>query len=251
MALHTGDPFLASPPLPIEQLSAAVTQRRVKLVTLGYQPIPVLSGRKRPALPGWEETPTDLETVSAWADQRPAELSTGIRTRTTPAFDIDIRDAKVADEVEQALRSILPEGARVLKRVGLAPKRLIPMRCVTPFKKISATFKAPDGVVHKVEVLADGQQFVAEGIHEDTKLPYQWDTDLLSVAREHLPLIDEQLARSFIARARVIMSRARWTDMSNDRSHKSRGLNGGEIAARNGTKARSSGSSIYGRTALR
>jgi len=69
---------------------------------------------------------------------------------------------------------MIPQQGTVLKRVGLPPKRLIPFRCVTPFKKISATFKAPDGVTHKVEVLADGQQFVAEGIHETTQQPYRW-----------------------------------------------------------------------------
>ena len=64
--------------------------------------------------------------------------------------------------------------------------------CTTPFKKISATFKAPDDVVHKVEVLADGQQFVAEGIHEETQQPYRWTDNvyLLTAAHEHLPLVD-------------------------------------------------------------
>ena len=174
MALHTDDPFLASPPLPHEQLGMAVTQRRIGLVKRGYKPIPILSGRKRPALPGWEQAPTDLDAVTAWADERPGELSTGIRTSDTPGFDIDIRDEKVADEVQQALLNMISGGGTILKRVGQPPKRLIPFRCVTPFKKMSATFKAPDGTVHKVEVLADGQQFVAEGIHEDTQQPYRW-----------------------------------------------------------------------------
>src|SRR5262249_57417677 len=95
----------------------------------------------------------------------------------------------------------------VLKRVGLPPKRLIPFRCVTPFKKISATFKAPDGVTHRVEVLADGQQFVAEGIHETTQQPYRWadNVSLLNVAHEQLPLVDEALARRFVAEAGAIL----------------------------------------------
>src|SRR5262249_31704824 len=119
MALHTADPFLASPPLPHERLRAVVTQRRIALVKLGYEPIPVLSGRKRPALPGWESAPTDIDTVGAWADDRPGELSTGIRTSKTPAFDIDIRDEKVADEVQWALLGLIESGGTILKRVGL------------------------------------------------------------------------------------------------------------------------------------
>src|SRR5262245_56103905 len=173
MALHNEDPFLASPPLTHERLRAAVTARRIALVKLGHEPIPVLSGRKRPALPGWESAPINLDSADVWADERPGELSTGIRTSKTPGFDIDIRDADVADQVERALLNMAPPGP-VLKRTGLAPKRLIPFRCTTPFKKMSATFEAPDGTVHRVEVLADGQQFVAEGIHEDTQQPYRW-----------------------------------------------------------------------------
>jgi len=227
----------------------AVTQRRIGLVKRGYKPIPILSGRKRPALPGWEQAPADLDAVTAWADERPGELSTGIRTSDTPGFDIDIRDERVADEVQQALLNMISGGGTILKRVGQPPKRLIPFRCVTPFKKMSATFKAPDGTVHKVEVLADGQQFVAEGIHEDTQQPYRWaeNVSLLNVAHEHLPLVDGAFARRFIAEASEIMRRAGWVEV---------GAKNGKapnvtqvISAKVGGNG--AGSSIYGRTALR
>ena len=97
MASQNDDPFAASPPLTHERLRAAVTARRVRYLTLGYEPIPVLSGRKRPMLDGWQDIKLDINTVSAWAGARPGELSTGIRTRHTPGLDIDIRDQDVAD----------------------------------------------------------------------------------------------------------------------------------------------------------
>src|SRR5262245_18401873 len=150
MALQSDDPFLASPPLPHEQLRFVVTVRRVALVKLGYEPIPILSGRKRPALNGCEDvhiTVCPEATIAPWADTYPGALSTGIRTRHTPGFDIDIRDRDVADQVEQAWLNMIAYGATILKRVGLPPKRLIPLRCETPFKKISATFRAPDDVI--------------------------------------------------------------------------------------------------------
>jgi len=210
MALQDDDPFAASPPLPHEQLGIIVTARRVRYLTLGYEPIPVLSGRKRPALNGWRNFKLDIGTVSAWASDRPGELSTGIRTRYTPGFDIDIYDPNIA--VQQALLNMIPQQGTILKRVGLPPKRLIPLRCETPFKKIIATFRSPDDIVHKVEVLADGQQFVAEGIHETTQQPYRWadNVNLLNVAHEHLPLVDETLARRVVAEASEIMRRAGW-----------------------------------------
>jgi putative DNA primase/helicase len=225
MALQDDDPFAASPPLPHEQLRIIVTARRVRYLTLGYEPIPVLSGRKRPALNGWRNVKLDIGTVSAWASDRPNELSTGIRTRYTPGFDIDIYDPNIADQVQQALLNMIPQQGTILKRVGLPPKRLIPLRCETPFKKIIATFRSPDDIVHKVEVLADGQQFVAEGIHETTQQPYRWadNANLLNVAHEHLPLVDETLARRVVAEASEIMRRAGWVEIRGKTNSKTNG----------------------------
>ena len=183
----------------------------MRYFTLGYEPIPVLSGRKRPTLDCWQDVGLDLNTINAWADARPGELSTGIRTRFTPAFDIDIHDASMADQIQQVLLNLLPQGT-VLKRTGLAPKRLIPCRCTTPFDKISIYFRSPDNVIHGIEVLCDGQQFVAEGIHETTQQPYRWEdnVNLLNVAHECLPLVDKALAQRFIAESSEIMQRAGW-----------------------------------------
>ncbi len=225
MALRNDDPFAASPPLPHEQLRIAVTARRIRYVKLGYEPIPILSGRKRPLLDKWSEIPIDLEAASAWANDRPGELSTGIRTRYTPGFDIDIYDPAVADQVQQALFNMIPQQGTILVRVGKPPKRLIPLRCTVPFKKIAASFKSPDGVIHKVEVLGDGQQFVAEGIHETTQQPYQWadNVSLLSIAHEHLPVVDEPLARRFVTEASEIMRRAGWVEVGAKANNKANG----------------------------
>jgi putative DNA primase/helicase len=251
MALQTDDPFTASPPLTHEKLRITVTARRVALLKLGYEPIPILSGRKRPVFNGWQDVritiPPGPDVITPWADAYPGALSTGIRTRYTPGFDIDIRDQGIADQVEQALLNMI-SGGTILKRVGQPPKRLIPFRCATPFKKIAATFKAPDDVVHKVEVLCDGQQFVAEGIHETTQQPYRWEQNvgLLNVAHEHLPPVDEPLARRFVTEASDIMRRAGWTEVGGKPNGKPTGKTGGETKA-----AGERGSSIYGRTALR
>src|SRR5215470_6837947 len=252
MALHNDDPFAASPPLPHERLKAAVTARRVRYLTLGYEPIPVLSGRKRPALDCWQDIKLDINTIDAWANNRPGELSTGIRTRYTPGFDIDIYDPNIADQVQQALLNMIPQQGTILKRVGLPPKRLIPLRCETPFKKIIATFRSPDDIVHKVEVLADGQQFVAEGIHETTQQPYRWadNVNLLNVAHEHLPLVDETLARRVVAEASEIMAAAGWSEVGAKFNGKNNGKSNGKAGAE-AKEIETHGSSIYGRTARR
>src|SRR5262249_32217976 len=130
VALHNDNPFAASPPLTHEQLRAAVTIRRVRYLTLGYEPIPIISGRKRPALDGWQEVKLNLDTIRTWGDARPGELSTGIRTRFTPSFDIDIRDAGMTDQIQQVLLNLLPQGT-ILKRTG----QVLPRGCMVRYRE--------------------------------------------------------------------------------------------------------------------
>ena len=143
----------------------SVQERRVRLVKAGYEPLPCVG--KIPALAGWQAITINVDTPASWSDIYPCATNTGIRTRRTPAVDIDVRDPVIADLLESALRSYFPNG-QLLVRIGMPPKRLIPFRCETPFKKMAVSFKSTDGVTHKVEVLGNGQQFIADGIHPDT-----------------------------------------------------------------------------------
>ena len=60
-------------------------------------------------------------------------------------------------------------------RIGRAPKILLAFRTDEPFDKVQTPeFHMLDGTVARIEVLATGQQFVAFGIHPDTKAPYHW-----------------------------------------------------------------------------
>jgi putative DNA primase/helicase len=188
---------------------------RLRLLENGYEP--VACDGKHPVLVGWqriEPTPAEIER---WEQAFPHATNTGIRTKHTPAVDIDIRDQAVADQVQHALLNIIGNGGTILQRVGLPPKRLIPFQCDVPFRKISAPFfkvspDDPDRVANRVEVLADGQQFVAEGIHPDTRRPYQWanNVDLAGVPRDLLPVLDEATARKFVTEATRIMTAAGW-----------------------------------------
>ena len=169
----------------------------------------------------------------------PTATNTGIRTKRTPAVDIDVYDSVMATQLEVALRAYFPKQP-LLVRFGNSPKRLIPFRCEVPFRKMAVLFKAPgdDKTIHKIEVLGDGQQFIADGVHPDTRKDYTWkDGDLLSVPRESLPLLDETIARRFIAQATKIMTAAGWVE------HKPKNKANG--------KPGKASSTIYGRTALK
>jgi putative DNA primase/helicase len=193
----------------------SVTARRIGLLEHGYEP--VACDGKLPVLAGWQRIETTPAEIERWAQALPHATNTGIRTKHTPAVDIDIRDQVVAEQVQQALLNIIGDRGTILQRVGLPPKRLIPFRCDDPFRKISTPFfkispDDPDRFANRVEVLADGQQFVAEGIHPDTGRPYQWasNVDLAGVPRDLLPVLDEAMARKVVAEATRIMTAAGW-----------------------------------------
>ena len=203
--------------------------RRVRYVKAGYEAIPCIG--KRPVLTNWPTAPIDIHTPATWSTSYPDATNTGIRTRHTPAIDVDIHDTVMAKQIENELRAYFPEQLLIV-RFGQAPKGLIPFRCETPFTKIMIRFKAPDCIIHKLEVLADGQQFIADGVHPDTGRAYTWQGgDLLSVPHNQLPLLDEATARRFVRKAAAVMTSAGWIGI-------------GEANGKNG-------STIYGRTALK
>jgi hypothetical protein len=177
--------------------------RRIRYIKAGHEPLPCEG--KRPVVNDWSTIPIDLTTPAEWEDSFPAATNTGIRTKHTPAIDIDVYDSIMATQLEEALRRYFPEQV-LLVRYGNLPKRLVPFRCDVPFRKIAVKFKAPDDdeTIHTVEVLADGQQFIADGVNPDVNKSYRWkDGDLLSVPRESLHC-SIKTARQFIAQATKI-----------------------------------------------
>jgi hypothetical protein len=174
-------------------LVTEVTKQSKNYVSLGYEPIPCRG--KIPVFKHWQDIRIDTDHIIAWGEDYFDAFNTGIRTRYTPAVDIDVYDAEMVEKIRQQILNFISAGT-LLERIGQPPKVLIPFHSDVPFDKIATTFNWPDGKVHKVEVLCDGQQFIAEGMHPDTGKPYQWknDTDLSSVARKRLPIMDEALA---------------------------------------------------------
>jgi hypothetical protein len=218
--LSNADPYSTN--LAPDKLRLAVTERRVRYVKAGYEPLPCTG--KRPAPLAWSSISVDLDTIGTLSDGYPDALNTGIRTKYTPAIDIDIADARVADLVQAVALKTIPNDGTILKRVGRAPRRLIPFRCSMPFDKMQALFVDPDNrlldkdgkeTLHKVEFLGDGQQFIAEGVHPDTGRPYQWeDLCLIDVERKLLPLIDEAAARLVMTEVTRAIEAEGWIEVN-------------------------------------
>ena len=163
-----------------------ITRYRKQLLAAGYWVVP--TNGKRPHLDDWVNIRATNAIVDTWAVTRADHLNTGILTRDTPFVDIDVTDEEVAEEIEALFESEIENSA---VRIGLPPKRAIPFRTDTPFKKMATQFIAPSGLVHKVEILGDGQQIVVNGIHPDTALPYRWHGGEPgpTLRREDLPII--------------------------------------------------------------
>ena len=185
--------------------AALVTEQRLSLLRAGFSPLPCTG--KKVLMKEWTTLPEPTRhEIESWGRTAPAYLSTGIRTKHTPALDIDILDPVAAEAVERLVRERFEGQGQILVRFGLEPKRCIPFRTDALFSKIAAKFGEEEGG-ERLELLADGQQFIAFGIHKDTRRPYRWfGGEPGDVEREELPYLSEAEARALVNDATQILS---------------------------------------------
>lgn len=173
------------------------------LVANGYSIVPIPIGRKGPAVEDWQTNPAKTpEAVDNLAAEHPKD-GVGILTRETPAVDIDCYDQDIVDQMVEWCNDNIGEAPL---RVGKAPKALLLFAAGEIFPKVtSARYYDPSRPDldpkkkgQRVEVLADGQQFVAYHIHPETGRPYEWLTDWnspLDTEVLDLPMITAEHAR--------------------------------------------------------
>ncbi len=174
-----------------------MTRLGARLVDNGYAVIPIMPGTKKPGryhrgawcdYPGWTRhcvRPTTENEIAVWSQWPDAGI--GIAGGTVAAIDIDVADPGVALAIQRLAGERLGETPAV--RIGRAPKRLLVYRTEAPFKG----FKRPP-----IEILCEGQQFVAFAVHPDTGRPYEWpEESLADIDISGLPAIGEEAARAF------------------------------------------------------
>jgi hypothetical protein len=170
---------------------------RLALREHGYSPLPIAPNSKRPALKEWQtKTEVSVEEILTWSDG-----GTGILTATTPVLDVDVTDEAAVEVILEFVAGWFADSdGEVLCRQGRAPRCAVPFRAQAPFKKRSATFKAPNGELHTLEFLGSGQQCVVSGPHPDTGKPYHWRNDrcLHQFRHTDLPEITEVQADRLI-----------------------------------------------------
>jgi hypothetical protein len=199
-----------------------VTELRLRLRAAGFSPLPVEG--KAPHMSGWaEKFETSDEEIRLWPKTWHLATNTGILAKFTPGADIDIMDEAAANAVEALAREHFEEHGDILVRFGLPPKRLIPLRTDEPFKKLVRLFVGPNGREHKIEILGDGQQWVAFGTHPDTGKPYGWHGgDLGTIKREDLPYVRREDMEKFLDAAAELLIREHGYQRAAERPTKAR-----------------------------
>jgi Primase C terminal 2 (PriCT-2)/Family of unknown function (DUF5906)/Bifunctional DNA primase/polymerase, N-terminal len=168
------------------------------LINNGYHIVPIQVGKKAPGFDGWQKSRSTKQQLKEWLDHGHKNSGVGIITKNTPAVDIDVLDDVVSKKMGQW---VVKNIADAPVRIGKAPKRLYLFRCDEPFRKITSnTYVDEWDQKHKIEILGEGQQFVAYHIHPETKRPYDWpefDGPVETPAVD-LPLLTEEKARQLI-----------------------------------------------------
>lgn len=188
------------------------------LIANGYQIVPISVGDKRPVLKDWPNLKLTNGAFVEMANRRSRD-GVGILTKYTPAVDIDILDEALATSMGSFVERLL---GRAPMRIGKAPKRLYIFKTSEPFDKItSAWFIDPknptksDGkaLKQRVEILGDGQQFVAFHTHPDTGKPYDWpgfESDPLSINHDDLIELTHDQAVQICAEFECLATRLGW-----------------------------------------
>jgi hypothetical protein len=149
----------------------------------------------------------DENAIRSWETEYPHLTNTGIRTARTPVVDIDIID----ETAVKAVLRLFGHGQRILYRTGRAPKIAIPCRTSDPYPKKIHQYRAPDGSEHKIEILGDGQQMAAFGIHPDTRQPFRWHPESIAdVDRADLPQMWERTAERVLDQCDDVLRRMGW-----------------------------------------
>lgn len=176
----------------------------LRLLEIGFEPVPVAPGTKKPDVHDWSRLELTEQKVSAWAANGRADHGVGLRTGRLVALDLDIEDPDLVDEMVDYCREHIGPSPR---RTGKAPRAMLMYQCDQPMtKRTSAAFEDWMGD-HKLEVMGQGQQVVAFGIHPGTLQPYHWDEPLLPL--DQLAKITPEQVQDAIAHFETLATAAK------------------------------------------
>ncbi|MDW9600447.1 DNA primase [Sinorhizobium meliloti] len=179
---------------------------RRALIENGYRYVPAKG--KGPIIKDWPNFSQRPEQIDGYLRKHADHQNTGVLTGDIVAVDVDAPDAAIADQLIARLMAI-PGAKRAPYRVGKAPKCLFIFKATEPRRKASTGEYLIGGSKCQVEILGQGQQFVAYGNHAETGLPYVWSNgEPLSIPLHDLPEITPDAVDAFLADADAILAKA-------------------------------------------
>ncbi|MGF7008131.1 AAA family ATPase [Aminobacter sp. BE322] len=125
----------------------------------------------------WLPYEADTRDLERWH-----EMGAGVGIKTGNgliAIDADTMDGDCARIVRDLVEEHL---GRLPVRVGRYPKALYLCRTSEPYRYTRVEFGARNdrnALTDRVEILSDGRQFVAHGIHPVTQSPYEWPREIV------------------------------------------------------------------------
>ena len=145
------------------------------IADIGYLVCAIAPGKKYPMGKAWGEHPL---TADECRNFKPSDAGVGIicGKGQIPVYGLDFDipgDPNFAIEIRRAVAKRL-RCDDLLYRVGQPPKFLVPVQGEPGLHKRTSRFFEKNGFRARLEVLGDGQQFVAEGVHPDVGERYQW-----------------------------------------------------------------------------
>jgi putative DNA primase/helicase len=176
-------------------------QTAPELVNLGYDVTPVRG--KRAFLTGWQQRPQEALQFDRHGACNVGVLTGGLHRLI--AVDVDVLHAACAAELRNLIEVEL--GFAPL-RIGKAPKFLMLFRCSEQLTKRKTAVFDICGDEAAIEILAEGQQFVAVGIHPDTGSAYDWPHDSIeTLPPQALTLVQPEALDAFLDKATNILAR--------------------------------------------
>lgn len=146
-------------------------------------------------------SPSDLPRWTA--------MGAGVGIRCGESDDGTLIVAIDADTIKDDLAAIIEKEVRrwtgdAPVRIGRAPKALYMVRVSAPYRYARVEFgKANGHPRERVEILSDGRQFVAEGVHPATGQPYRWPSGPLRLS--DLPIVSPQQLDALMAALKAVL----------------------------------------------
>ena len=161
---------------------------------------------KAPGVKGWDGLWRGLDFPHYQADERDLErwqgwgAGVGIVCRDgLRGIDVDTTNEKLARAFAAEIEKTL---GRLPARIGSYPKALYPVRVAGEFPYRMFEFGPAGKKRQRIEILADGKQFVAHGVHPGTHAPYRWARPL--VAFEDLPVVEADVLAALVERLKAL-----------------------------------------------